>query len=417
MPPEPPKGHTTCDGYRRETLDFSDLASSKVICVGGQFLSDIVPNQPQMVCGGMGMVPTTFAELPFEIQKILSPFQGEISVKFNTSAATPTATPTDPIEKTTNLPEVIEKPPSSSSETFQYKRNGYKDVTEEPSEGTKNSSTLSNSDESTSTASSELRENEVSSSKPHIPRSKKPHFKYGMKWKKNKMTYNVDKVTDSDSDKEEEYTYYPCKLLHEYVDCQNIVETATTDLLPNVICLTDYLRQQDIHHSLWTIKKKYIQNELFIVLDIDLSRGTTLPLVSASNNRGVSVPVLPILDPNSDSSALDWTIGTLYCMQVTNKLTNKQRNIFLRYVRIAVARSRHSQLFDNVNLGAIKYVKTNSRGVEVKLSVRDMQYEARNEEESERRKIIRLLKRAGEEQGIPIYNINIHVPLKVEIFK
>ena len=238
------------------------------------------------------------------------------------------------------------------------------------------------------------------SKKPHLPRSKRPHVKYGMKWRKNKVTYDVAKVTDSDTETEEEYTYYPCKLLGEYVESQKIVETAPKDLAPDVITLAEFLEKREIHHSLWTIKKKYIQNELFVVLDIAHdSENTRLPLVSASNNRGVSVPVLPILNPTSDSSALDMTIASLYGITVSNKLSNKHRNVFQRYVRIAVARARHPQLFEGVCLGAVKYVKANEKRVEVKLSAKDMQYEAKNEEESERRKIIRLLKRAGAEQG------------------
>ena len=401
------------ESYEKKRLNLSDIGSSRLICVGGKLIPDLSSTPSILDHHRLEGIPTTVDQLPPEIQKIIGPIHGEISIHFgNQSMFNYTI---ERSHKTVpRLPQVIENHLSEAAEDKRKESEDTKEPSRQPSEGSNNSSSLCNSDETTTPVPAESHEDEASSkptTKPRKPRSKKPHFKYGMKWKKNKMTYNVDKVTDSDSEKEEEYTYYPCKLLSEYVESQKIVETASTLLQPDVICLADYLNNQDIHHSLWNIKKKYIQNELFVILDISQDSGTcrtSLPLVSASNNRGISVPVLPILNPSSDSSALDLTIGSLYGIQVTNKLSNKQRNVFLRYVRIAVARARHPHLFENVCLGAVKYVKTNDRRVEVKLSVKDMQYEARNEEESERRKIIRLLKRAGAEQGTYLVCTNCH---------
>ena len=227
------------------------------------------------------------------------------------------------------------------------------------------------------------------------PKTSSKKQKSSVKKPKNKWSYKIDEVGDSDTDKEEEFRHLPCKLIQEYVETERMLESPydVNDTLQH------YLTKNDVSRSVWTVRRKYSHNELMVILDIKDIEVSGMPLVSASNNRGVTVPVLPILPLGNESSALDLTIGCLYGISVPQRLSNKQRNVFQRYVRIAIARARHPELFDMVSLGAIKYVKTNEKSIEVKISVREMQNEARYEEESERRKIIRLLKRASAQAG------------------
>ncbi len=396
-------------GYNKETFKLAELGKYCVVPVEKRKAIAPPPGEGQELVPKEDQVAKSIEELPLELQEIIVPLLDRV-----------------PSPDPYGAPTMMEVPPEIIDDDFEsprYTLQKYNEGKDGSSKGPKFLESVSQSvflapvtpeglsktgtritqeidQDSQLKSATQTRLAILPPPRKMLPQSKKPQFKYGAKWKKNKMTYDVDEVSDTDSDKEEEYTFYPCKLLSEYVESENIVETAPKDLAPGVSSLADFLERHDIHPSLWTIKKKYIHNELFVVLDVakesDLSK---LPLVSASNNKGVSVPVLPILNPTSDSSALDMTIGSLYGIQVSHKLSNKQRNVFQRYVRIAVARARHPDFFDNISLGAIKYVKSNDKCVEVKLSVKDMQYEARNEEESERRKIIRLLKRAGAEQG------------------
>ena len=410
-------------GYDKKTFKLTEFGNYEIVPI----------ERKAITSERKSSIPTSIDQLPPAIQKILEPLQEE---ERREAAArgkptvhieeVPLDTPTDEqlsnvdskdkVENQTEKQESSQNsivvsdetkelsvPKSTSSE--HKKSNTSTTTATTATSNTATATATTTGDDSTSSAptqSGNSEDSQIATSEPRKPRSKRPHFKYGTKWRKNKMTYDVDEVADSDSDKEEEYTFYPCKLLNEFIQSEKIVETTPRDLMPGTNTLAKFLESRDIHRSLWTIKKKYIQNELFVVLDIAReSDKARLPLVSASNNRGVSVPVLPILNPTSDSSELDMTIALLYGIQVAhNKLSNKQRNVFQRYVQIAVARARHPQLFNGISLGAIKYVKENDKRVEVKLSVKDMQYEARNEEESERRKIIRLLKRAGAEQGM-----------------
>ena len=107
------------------------------------------------------------------------------------------------------------------------------------------------------------------------------------------------------------------------------------------------------------------------------------PMIFAYDDKGGTVPIMPVIvhskKPEDTVTTLE-LVARLFRLPLGKEITQKQKEVFLQYLEIAMAGSRSPHLLYGIDTGAIKGIRTQKNCTVVRLNVTDILQEAAEED-------------------------------------
>ena len=234
---------------------------------------------------------------------------------------------------------------------------------------------------------------------------------------------------DSDFD-EESYTSSRAlaKMVRERFDEKNslFLPTARAGTMGEINKAVDPANQDEFLHYLSqcrVVPRAGLKNEDFsdlpgqifdegrdleIAVEIPISgpqgEFSVTPMLFAMDQNGGTIPIMPVIAEGLDKDPKDTEITTA-CMKLISGLfslplgeaTEKQKEVFQKYVEVGMAAARNPSLFGTSRLGAIKDILVQERCTIVRLNMADIVREAAREDMKEQKYLRKKKKREAKE--------------------